>query len=145
MNVATERAREACDGCRRSHKKCAYDDNSTRCLRCEKKDLACSLFLSETTAVPQQVPPPLMAVGSTPESWAGLGTPNASSASSNFSPQFPSPDGYYWPSAPFTGNTTQEEYLIFQSTANQHESEQPAMSMNQGSLYGHHNVYGGGT
>ncbi|KAF8450416.1 hypothetical protein L210DRAFT_976645 [Boletus edulis BED1] len=144
MNIAPERAREACESCRKSHKKCTYDNNSTRCLRCEKRNTLCSLFLSvETTATAQQGPPPLVTVGSAPDSWAELGTPHGSSASSNFSYQFPPPEDYYWANPAFTGNT-QGEYpadTIYQVSANQHESEQAGV--NQAGLYGHNNVFSG--
>ncbi|KAF8138578.1 hypothetical protein EV363DRAFT_1394020 [Boletus edulis] len=127
MNIAPERAREACESCRKSHKKCTYDNNSTRCLRCEKRNTLCSLFLSvETTATAQQGPPPLV-----------------TSASSNFSYQFPPPEDYYWANPAFTGNT-QGEYpadTIYQVSADQHESEQAGV--NQAGLYGHNNVFSG--
>lgn len=95
---------------------CTYDDNSTRCVRCEKRDTPCSLFISVDTTVSQQGHhPTLVPEGSAPDSWAGLETPHGSSASSNFSYQFP-PQEYYWTTAAFAGNT-QGEYpvdVIFQ-------------------------------
>ncbi|KAF8558883.1 hypothetical protein OG21DRAFT_1493716 [Imleria badia] len=143
MNVASERAREACEACRKSHKKCKYDDDSTRCLRCTKRNTPCSLFV-DTAGASQPGPPTLAPVEPAPDSWAGLETPHGpgSSASSNFSYQFPPQEDYYWPTAPFTGNT-QGGYpadMVFPSSAIQHGSEQPAM--NQDGLYGHNNVFG---